>query len=232
MVPSSFWISQITAAGSHPAKRAKSTPASVCPARLSTPPLRARNGKIWPGRANDLNDNVESDNPRSVAARSAALIPVVVPSMMSTVSVNAVRWLSVFCSTISGRRNSSQRSSVNGAHTTPVEYRTMNASFSAEANSAAMMKSPSFSRSSSSTMTTISPRAIAAITSSMGARVESLMMFLLSFVWGLKRFLYLYQVQWLTSMCNLTRGVRRLRQKLPARCRCRSQWALREIRTY
>ena len=202
------------------------------PARFNTPPLRARNGKICPGRANDLNVSFGSDNPRSVAARSAALIPVVVPSMMSTVSVNAVRWLSVFCSTISGRRKSSQRSSVNGAHTTPVEYRTMNASFSAEANSAAMMKSPSFSRSSSSTMTTISPRAIAAITSSMGARVESLMMFLLSFVWGLKRFLYLHQVQWLIPMCNPTRGVHHLRQKLRVHCRCRSQWAQHETGIY
>ena len=42
MVPSSFMISQITPEGSSPAMRARSTDASVCPARTSTPPLRAR----------------------------------------------------------------------------------------------------------------------------------------------------------------------------------------------
>ena len=31
--------------------RARSTAASVCPARTSTPPERARSGKTWPGRA-------------------------------------------------------------------------------------------------------------------------------------------------------------------------------------
>ena len=51
MVPSSFMISQITPEGSSPARRERSTEASVCPARTSTPPSRARRGKIWPGRA-------------------------------------------------------------------------------------------------------------------------------------------------------------------------------------
>ena len=49
MVPSSFMISQITAAGYSPALRAKSTEASVWPARTSVPPLRAISGKTWPG---------------------------------------------------------------------------------------------------------------------------------------------------------------------------------------
>jgi hypothetical protein len=38
IVPSSFMISQITAAGVSPARAARSHPASVCPARMSTPP--------------------------------------------------------------------------------------------------------------------------------------------------------------------------------------------------
>jgi len=49
MVPSSFMISQITADGLRPAKRARSTPASVCPVRSSTPPGRAMSGNTWPG---------------------------------------------------------------------------------------------------------------------------------------------------------------------------------------
>ena len=46
MVPSSFMISQITAAGEQPAMPAKSQPASVWPARISTPPSTACKGKI------------------------------------------------------------------------------------------------------------------------------------------------------------------------------------------
>ena len=49
MVPSSFMISQITAAGFSPALRAISTDASVWPARTSVPPSRAISGKTWPG---------------------------------------------------------------------------------------------------------------------------------------------------------------------------------------
>jgi hypothetical protein len=49
MVPSSFMISQITAAGEQPAMPARSHPASVWPARISTPPSAACSGKMWPG---------------------------------------------------------------------------------------------------------------------------------------------------------------------------------------
>jgi hypothetical protein len=45
IVPSSFMISQITPAGYKPAIRARSTAASVCPARTNTPPSRARSGE-------------------------------------------------------------------------------------------------------------------------------------------------------------------------------------------
>jgi hypothetical protein len=38
VLPSSFKISTITDAGSKPARRAKSQPASVCPGRINTPP--------------------------------------------------------------------------------------------------------------------------------------------------------------------------------------------------
>src|ERR1051325_2375838 len=49
IVPSSFMISQMTAAGVIPAITARSTDASVCPARFNTPPLFARSGKMWAG---------------------------------------------------------------------------------------------------------------------------------------------------------------------------------------
>src|ERR1700722_18574391 len=54
MVPSSFMISQMMPAGTMPARRARSTEASVWPARTRTPPLRARRGNMWPGRARSV----------------------------------------------------------------------------------------------------------------------------------------------------------------------------------
>ncbi len=52
--PSSRMISQMTPEGLRPAMRARSTEASVWPARTRTPPLRARSGKTWPGRARSV----------------------------------------------------------------------------------------------------------------------------------------------------------------------------------
>ena len=49
IVPSSFMTSQITPAGNRPAIVARSTAASVCPARRRTPPSLAFNGNTWPG---------------------------------------------------------------------------------------------------------------------------------------------------------------------------------------
>ena len=54
MEPSSFITSQMTAAGFRPARRARSIPPSVWPARTRTPPSRARRGNTWPGRARSL----------------------------------------------------------------------------------------------------------------------------------------------------------------------------------
>ena len=50
IVPSSFMISISAPAGCNPARRARSTAASVCPGRRSTPLSRARRGLICPGR--------------------------------------------------------------------------------------------------------------------------------------------------------------------------------------
>jgi hypothetical protein len=69
----------------------------------------------------------------------------------------------VFSATIIGSCSSSSRVPSSGMQITPLVWRTMNASVSAVVFSAAMIRSPSFSRLASSTTTTASPRAIASI---------------------------------------------------------------------
>ena len=103
MVPSSDTISEITPAGESPAIIARSTAASVCPARLRTPPARARRGNTWPGLAKPLALTWSSARALHVKARSLADIPVVVPSATSTEIVNAVPIASVLLATINGR---------------------------------------------------------------------------------------------------------------------------------
>ena len=75
IVPSSFMISQTTPAGFRPASRARSTAASVCPARWSTPPSRARSGKTWPGWTRSLGArgrvDRDLDRVRAVVRRDA-----------------------------------------------------------------------------------------------------------------------------------------------------------------
>ncbi len=110
MVPSAFMISQITPPGCNPAMRARSTAASVCPARTSTPPSRARNGNTWPGRARSRGRHSGDIAIRMVCARSAAEIPVVTPSAASIDSQNAVPKRDVFIGETSGRCSASQRS--------------------------------------------------------------------------------------------------------------------------
>ena len=88
-----------------------------------------------------------------VCARSAGDTPVVV-STWSTVTVNAVSWLSVFFVTITGIPRRSKASRLIGVHTIPRAYLTKKLMFSLVANSAAMIKSPSFSLLSSSTIIT------------------------------------------------------------------------------
>ena len=90
MVPSSFITSQITPAGISPASRARSTLPSVCPARTSTPPLRARSGKMCPGRTRSSGRASGLMAALMVVARSAALMPVVTPRAASMLTVNAV----------------------------------------------------------------------------------------------------------------------------------------------
>ena len=90
MVPSSFMISQMTPDGFRPASRARSTAASVCPARSSTPPGRAMSGNTWPGCTRSAGPRSGSMATWMVCARSAAEMPVVTPSRASTDTVKAV----------------------------------------------------------------------------------------------------------------------------------------------
>mmetsp|Transcript_1090 Transcript_1090/g.2554 ORF Transcript_1090/g.2554 Transcript_1090/m.2554 type:complete len:233 (-) Transcript_1090:317-1015(-) len=164
MLPSSLTSSQRTPAGKQPARRAKSTAASVCPGRVTTPPSRARSGKIWPGLLKSAATERALASVLIVTARSAAEMPVVVPSLASTVTVKAVFIASslALSSTMSGISSRSRSAPRMPTHTTPLVWRTMKASASGVARSAARIRSPSFSRSSSSRTTTLSPRATAA----------------------------------------------------------------------
>ena len=108
---------------------------------------------------------------RTVVARSAAEMPVVTSCTASTDTVNAVRCDSVLLLTMSGSCSVSRRSPSIGMQMTPLVWRTKKPIASGVIFSAAMMRSPSFSRSSSSTTITISPLATAAMAFSMWVNI-------------------------------------------------------------
>ena len=83
-------ISQITPAGVSPARRARSTAASVWPVRSSVPPSRATSGKTWPGVTMSCGPHDGSIATEMVRARSAAEMPVVTPWRASIDTVKAV----------------------------------------------------------------------------------------------------------------------------------------------
>jgi hypothetical protein len=159
MVPSAFRISQITPTGGRPASRARSTLASVCPTRRSTPPGTARRGKTCPGRRRSSGRVASSVMMRIVMARSAALIPVVTPKLRaaSTDTVKAVPWGSVFTSVMGRSPSASARSPVRVTQMRPRPCTVMKFTSSGVMAEAAQTRSPSFSRSSSSATMTILP---------------------------------------------------------------------------
>ena len=136
---------------------ARSTAASVWPARRRTPPSFAFRGKTWPGfwksRGTTSLAVIASSRDRAIVgagARGRSLSKVdrdgegrLVPSVVSV--------------TICGIPSSSRRHAAHGRHTIPRPWVTMKLTASGVACSAAMMKSPSFSRSASSTTSTILP---------------------------------------------------------------------------
>ena len=65
--PSSSTSSPMTPTGGRPASRQRSTAASVCPGRTSTPPARARSGTTCPGRRRSAAVEAGSARTRAVA---------------------------------------------------------------------------------------------------------------------------------------------------------------------
>ena len=170
MLPSSCNTSQITPAGASPAMRARSTAASVWPARCRTPPLTALSGNVCPGETKSSSELEGSTSFSTVSDRSCALIPVVVPFLASTDSMNAVPKPSPSPRTDIGDRFSAwRRSCSNATQIRPRPNFVMKLMASSEIFSAATMRSPSFSRFSSSVTIIISPRFTAASTSSIGS---------------------------------------------------------------
>ena len=111
-----------------------------------------------------------------VRARSAAEMPVLMPSRASTDTEYAVCLRSSFTYVIGGSFSRSSSGPSIGTHTTPDVCRTMNASSSGVTFDAATTRSPSFSRSSSSTTTTALPAAMSATArSTVSSRTSSLM---------------------------------------------------------
>ena len=169
IVPSSLTISHRAPDGCNPARVERSTAASVWPGRWRTPPGTARSGITCPGRVRSVACVSALPRVRMVIARSEAEMPVVMTSRESTVTAYAVPLRSSFTIVMGGRWRRSRSSPVMPTQMYPLVYRIMNAVRSAVAFSAAKMRSPSFSRPSSSTTITAWPSAMALMASSMGS---------------------------------------------------------------
>ena len=163
-------ISQITPEACRPARRARSTAASVCPVRTNTPPSRATSGKTWPGVVIALASDASSMATAMVCARSWAEMPVVTPSRASIETVNAVENRLLFFWGISWRPRWAARSPVMARQIRPRPNLAMKLIVSGVAFSAGMTRSPSFSRSSSSTRMNILPLRASSMISSIGDR--------------------------------------------------------------
>ncbi len=174
IVPSSFITSTNTPADSNPARRARSTAASVCPVLRNTPPAFARSGKICPGLPNAAGCVCGSTNACMVLALSCAEIPVVVPCpIRSTETVKAVSCKEVLEVTIGSSSSCLQRSSVSATQISPRPSLLIKLMTSGVVCCAAIIKSPSFSRSSSSTTITILPLRISSIAFSILSNIIS-----------------------------------------------------------
>ena len=159
IVPSGAMISQITAAACRPASVAISSEASVWPRRVSTPPGAARSGNTCPGRPRSAGFVCGLSRARIVVLRSNAEIPVETPWRASTEIVNGVPNPEVLEleGTIKGSSSASRRSAGMAMQIKPQASRAIKLMAAGVANSAAIARSPSFSRSSSSTMITNFP---------------------------------------------------------------------------
>src|SRR5829696_10033818 len=105
---------------------------------------------------------------RQVWALSAAEMPVVMPSFASIEAVNAVPMREALWVTISGMSRRSTISPAMGRQIRPRPWAAMKLMSSGVTSSAAMVRSPSFSRSSSSHTMTILPCLMSSTISSIG----------------------------------------------------------------
>ena len=126
---------------------------------------------MWPGRARSCGRVAGSMKTCTVRARSGALMPVVVPVAASTLTVKWVPRLAVLRATIGCRSSSTSRSGVAARQTRPRPCLATKLIAAGVTRSAAIMKSPSFSRSSSSTTMINSPRRRASSADSMVSSV-------------------------------------------------------------
>ena len=106
---------------------------------------------MCPGFARSPGCVAGSTAAHTVAARSDAEIPVLVTCLASIDTAKAVSNREVFWLTIIGTSSSSRRSPVIGIHTRPRPNFAMKLIASGVTLAAAIVRSPSFSRSSSST---------------------------------------------------------------------------------
>ena len=120
---------------------------------------------MWPGRVKSEAPTLPLARLRTVSVRSSAEMPVVVPCLKSTLTVKAVVWAESLSATIGARFSRLASARVIGVQTMPEVWRTMKAIFSGVQWTAATIRSPSFSRPSSSITTTISPRSKARMAS-------------------------------------------------------------------
>ena len=130
-------------------------------------------------RERGVDDYLDGSLPRLLApdarpellamARSLAEMPVLVRPFASIDTQNAVSKRELFWVTISGMSSSSSRSGVIERQISPRPYRAMKLIASGVIFSAAIVRSPSFSRFSSSQTMTMRPARMAATASSIGA---------------------------------------------------------------
>src|SRR6185503_18196294 len=121
---------------------------------------------MWPGWTRSRGAELGSIATWIVRARSAAEMPVVTPSRASIETVNAVSNGDSFLAAMRSRPSSSHRWGVNARQMSPRPSLAMKLIASGVANWAASVRSPSFSRSSSSQTTTMRPARISSSASS------------------------------------------------------------------
>ena len=103
-----------------------------------------------------------------VMLRSKALIPVVVPSLASTLTVKAVWSFSVLCMACMGSPRESTRSGAMGTQMSPRAWVAMKLMFCGVANCPAQTRSASFSRCGSSVIRMRRPMRSSSSTSGRG----------------------------------------------------------------